>query len=53
MDKKEINLEPQEAPEKNTDKAFVRVNADGKPEMPVRDKESNERQQPEPGETEK
>jgi hypothetical protein len=33
MDKEHIQLNEQEAPEKNTDAAFVKVNSDGKPVM--------------------
>jgi hypothetical protein len=33
MDKEHIQLDEQEAPEKNTDAAFVKVNSDGKPVM--------------------
>jgi hypothetical protein len=43
MDKNERNLTEQEAPEKNTDHAFVKVGDDGKPVMPD---DKKERQQP-------
>lgn len=42
MDKNERNLTEQEAPEKNTDRAFVKVGDDGKPVMPVEDKEGQQ-----------
>ncbi len=46
MDKKEKQFTEQEAPLKNTDKAFVQVNKDGSPLMP--DPGNQERQdQPE------
>ena len=52
MDKNK-NLEEQEAPEKNTDNAFVRVREDGKPEIPDRNNtnedESIDKKSPEPG----
>lgn len=41
MDKDTIKLNEQEAPEKNTDAAFVQVGADGKPVIP--DAESTDR----------
>lgn len=41
MDKKKTPFREQEAPEKNTDKAFVKVNRDGSPEMPGRDQSKN------------
>ena len=34
MDKNEKDLQEQEAPLKNTDKAFVKVNEDGSPKIP-------------------
>lgn len=34
MDKKTEELQPQEAPLKNTDNAFVQVSEDGSPAMP-------------------
>lgn len=49
MDKNERNLTEQEAPEKNTDHAFVKVGDDGKPVMPVEDKQQ-EQQDDEPAE---
>jgi len=39
MDKKENELQPQEAPLKNTDNAFVQVGKNGEPEIPETDKE--------------
>ena len=42
MNKKEENLQEQEAPVKNTDKAFVRVNTDGSPVIPKTEKEKGE-----------
>ena len=33
MDKKETHLQEQEAPLKNTDNAFVKVNKDGSPSL--------------------
>ena len=38
MDKKKTSLIEQEAPEKNTDKAYVRVSKDGSPELPGHEK---------------
>lgn len=35
-------LNEQEAPEKNTDNAFVKVGRDGQPEMPEDEKDDNE-----------
>ena len=35
MNKEHEKLEAQDAPEKNTDSAFVKVGTDGKPEMPA------------------
>ena len=34
MDENKNRLQEQQAPEKNTDKAFVRVNHDGSPAIP-------------------
>jgi hypothetical protein len=42
MDKDQTKLEPQEAPLKNTDKAFVRVDKDGKPLIPGKDEKKDE-----------
>jgi hypothetical protein len=43
MDKKDNQqLEPQDAPLKNTDKAFVRVSEDGSPEMPDEGKQDGD-----------
>ena len=42
MDKEQKNLDQQEAPLKNTDNAFVKVNSDGKPEMPVDEQQQQE-----------
>lgn len=39
MNKENEKFTEQEAPEKNTDAAFVQVGADGKPVMPDTDKE--------------
>ena len=44
MDKKDTDLQEQEAPLKNTDNAFVQVSEDGSPSIPKEDK-------PEAGET--
>lgn len=33
-------FEEQDAPQKNTDKAFVKVGEDGKPQMPEHEKDS-------------
>jgi len=38
MEKEHEKFDPQEAPEKNTDSAFVKVGADGKPQMPDAEK---------------
>ena len=47
MNKKEERFQPQEAPRKNTDKAFVRGNKDGSPSIPEADKKTkNEPAQP-------
>jgi hypothetical protein len=42
MDKKQINLEEQEAPLKNTDNAFVQVNSDGSPLMPENNEDNEQ-----------
>ncbi len=34
MEKNERQLQEQDAPQKNTDNAYVKVGEDGKPEMP-------------------
>jgi hypothetical protein len=46
MNKDDLKLEPQEAPEKNTDAAFVQVGADGKPKMPDENAQSKTDNQP-------
>jgi hypothetical protein len=40
MEKKKTGLREQEAPEKNTDRAFVKVARDSSPDMPGRDKKN-------------
>lgn len=47
MDKKHIQLEEQEAPLKNTDKAFVKVNKDGSPSIPGTDEKRHEEKETE------
>lgn len=46
MNKKEEKFQPQEAPRKNTDKAFVRVSKDGSPSIPEQDKKTRNEPQP-------
>lgn len=41
MKDEKIQLEEQQAPLKNTDKAFVQVSKDGSPSMPETDSENN------------
>ena len=38
MNKEQEKFDAQEAPEKNTDSAYVKVGTDGKPEMPATEK---------------
>jgi hypothetical protein len=38
MEKKKPGLREQDAPEKNTDRAYVKVSKDGSPEIPGKDK---------------
>jgi len=38
MNKENEKFDAQEAPDKNTDAAFVKVGSDGKPEMPATEK---------------
>ena len=42
MNNRENQFPEQEAPLKNTDKAFVQVNKDGSPHMPTEQEESRE-----------
>lgn len=44
LDKNEKSLTEQEAPEKNTDHAFVQVGHDGKPVVPVADSKGKEKE---------
>lgn len=45
--KKDSGLVEQEAPWKNTDRAFVRVSKDGSPEMPAHPAESEQKERQE------
>jgi hypothetical protein len=42
MNKEHEQFDAQEAPEKNTDSAYVKVGTDGKPEMPVTEKKGQD-----------
>jgi hypothetical protein len=50
MEKNNNQFQEQEAPQKNTDNAFVQVGEDGKPQMPENEKPSTASTQ-QPGET--
>lgn len=49
MQKEQDKLDVQEAPEKNTDSAFVKVGTDGKPQMPADEKADQDAQRPKEG----
>lgn len=50
MNKKEEELVPQDAPSKNTDRAFVQVGKDGEPVIPATDKKpEQDREEDGPG----